>query len=306
MIEGFDHNKIKNTDFCICSEPENEEIIFKVPVSEDIQVALKEMLNETFKQWSLIEGEWNEFELSEQYASKEKLLKDLDDKEIEKLQNLFNKNNYSINSEVLSKPEDFIYYFVVFTDNKNNRLVAVKRASKMKGLLGQRNRLMKLVDDTLKIVNHSVFRLDNDFDFVITKEKVYILRPTSLEYIADVDSFVKEKAKEKALDLGKKIKFINFESISEFASSHKSAARLVASISVRKNLEKINKDKLLAYAKKTGVDFENKNGMLNPKQGYEVAFLEVLDRRRYEVDLENDEPEAFVASSRRALKKGKR
>ncbi|MDQ7088940.1 MAG: hypothetical protein Q9Q13_14270 [Acidobacteriota bacterium] len=66
---------------------------------------------------------------------------------------------------MLDEPSEiFLLHFARLTDNKNRRLTALRRASQFKGVL--KKRLIRWLDDTLKIIEDSVFKLDNDFDLL--------------------------------------------------------------------------------------------------------------------------------------------
>ena len=51
----------------------------------------------------------------------------------------------------------------------------------------------------------------------------------------------------------------------------------------------------------TGVEIDDSNGRIVVPDGHVVGFLEVLDRRRSDVELVTGRPEQFKAASRRRI-----
>lgn len=302
MIENFNLRAVRTVEFGVCVEPENQESVVLVPASSDIKGALEEMLGFTVAQWEQIDAEWRDFEIAEKYASTERLRAPLDAEELARLREMYSWTNLPPRSDALAAPGEVIYYFAQFYDDLGRKLVGVRRATQFKGLVKARNRLVQMMNDTLKLVEAEIFRLDVDFDFLLTSTHAYILRPSGLEFIADVGAYTTERASEKALALAHRLTFVDFSPIAQYAATHKRAARLVASISVRADLEKVDRDRLVLQAKRTGVQVQEVNGLVSPAQGSELAFLELLDYRRYEVDLIPDEPNAFVAEARRRVR----
>ncbi|WP_185844203.1 hypothetical protein [Bordetella hinzii] len=67
-------------------------------------------------------------------------------------------------------------------------------------------------------------------------------------------------------------------------------------------MKNIDKSSLKKLCKNTGVDISESKGKVIIADGHEMAFLQVLDRRRYQLELVKDKPEKFVAGSRKAIK----
>ena len=87
----------------------------------------------------------------------------------------------------------------------------------------------------------------------------------------------------------------------DYARAHPRAARYVASIREFGNLNQITEQALSDACARTNVAVNVEAGILHVPAGHEMGFLEVLDRRRYEVELVPGYPEKFRAPSRRAL-----
>lgn len=299
MSLEFDIEKIVEVEFCLSLDSENGEEHVRVPADLSVKNILISMLGATIDELTPQDGTaLGTFELSEKYGPKEALTAPLDEEGFEKVRTLYGEQNWPNSSAALQQSKDLAYYFAVFQDDVGRKLIGVRRASQFKAILSAQNRLIRWVDDSLKVMAENVFRLDNDFDFVISRETVYILRPSGFEFISDVSTAASEKAREKALALSEILPFVGFERIADYAASHRRAARLIAAISIRDDLNKIQKDRLRVAAQGTKVELEETDGKLQPKQGNELGFLELLDHRRYTTSLTDDPPTAFVASSR--------
>lgn len=302
MIPGFDTDKIVHVEFCLASDSDNAERHVQVPVDTNVKNMLLYMLHQTVNElWPDENATLSTFELSEKYGSKEALSAPIAGDGFDKVREIYAEQNLAIDSSALNNTRDLLYYFVSFVDDAGRKIVGVKRASQFKAILSAQYRLIRWVDDSLRAIPDNIFKLDNDFDFIIGQENIYILRPSGFEYISDVAALASEKAKEKANALSGVITFADFSSIAEYSSTHKRAARLISAISIRNDLASIQKEKLLLAAQQTRVELEKVDGKIRPKSGHEIGFLELLDNRRYTTSLTDDAPTPFVASSRQAL-----
>jgi len=272
---------------------------YRAPVDAGVQELLDEMLQKTLSAFNATETP--DYELAERYDTKAPLKASLQRSELEFLKKIADFDPGAIDSSAIESFHKIAFYLVRFVDFDGNRLVAARRASYFKAMLKQRSRLIRFVDDTLTAVGDQIFKLDWDFDFVMTATDVYILRPGNFEIIAGVDDAIAEKIPEKAQDLQQRMSFINFAPIADLAATRKRIARLLSSVASRTDLESIDKNLLLAQATKTGVELEFLNGRYTPTATSIRGLLEILDRRRYHISLRTESHEAFVASSRQAL-----
>jgi hypothetical protein len=159
--------------------------------------------------------------------------------------------------------------------------------------------LARWLDDSLKIIPSPVFKFDLDFDFYIHGDDVLILRTKAFELIACVDDVVTEKVQDNAKAIQNTLPFLNLSDVSEYAKTHKRSARLLATLMARDDLSQVSELSLKRACKQTGVILAKKNGKVFPEPGQEEAFLKVLDRRRYMVELIKNTPETYDASSRK-------
>ena len=145
----------------------------------------------------------------------------------------------------------------------------------------------------------TVFKLDNDFDFIIQNDLIHILRPSGLEFTAQLQKAIMDAVPANIASIASEIDFVNFDSISQYAQNHPRAARYIASIKSQSEAINISQDKLERYCEKTNVVTNIVDGKINLDSSQIMGFLEVLDRRRYEIDLKDDgESEVYRAPSR--------
>ena len=294
----FDIEQVTTTEFGIgCgNEDDNFTIVF-VPVDGGVQSALREMVEATWQAMQQHTEEPARYEPSEKHASKEYLYLLVNDPMVKLLLDLHEAANLPINA-ALDDPSAISFYFARLTDNQGRRLTAIRRAVQYKGLLNKKNRLIRLADDTLELVSDTVFKLDNDFDLLIDSEHLHILRPRSFEIIAQLRQVILEAVPRNIQEIQQQLPFVNLSRVEDYASNHPRAAQYLASICAQGWATNIDKDKLKSLCENTDVGIEEANGCIAVTDGHVLSFLEVLDRRRYEIELVRDTPERFRAASR--------
>ena len=143
--------------------------------------------------------------------------------------------------------------------------------------------------------------MDKDFDLLADSKTVHILRPGAFEFTGNLQEAVLAAVPETVKALKKTLKFVDFTGIEAFAGTHPRAARYLASIRSMGVSKGVDKGLLKKWCKLTNVATAESKGKIIVKAGHEMGFLEVLDRRRYEVELIKGTPERFKAASRRKL-----
>jgi len=100
------------------------------------------------------------------------------------------------------------------------------------------------------------------------------------------------------------IPFVDFDVIENYASKHPRAARYLASIRSKNETLNIDSGRLQKLCAITGVEITETDGTLSLEEKQVMGFLEVLDRRRYEIELITDMPEHYRAVSRSKIDMG--
>jgi len=300
MQDEFSFGQIQSVEFCVNVTADGDaRTSYLVPADQSVQDALRQVLISTLADIEPEDGDWMPYEMSEKYAAKESIRADLDAEEMAAVHALYTEEGWSVNAGALADPEHLVYYFGVFRDDQNRKLLGVRQATQFKGAF--KGRFLSIIDDTLRMVADRVFKLDNQFDFLITASHIYILHPTGFERIAELEAFASAKAREMAVALGATVTFLDFTGLAEYVGKHKRAAKLVAALNARADLNQIKRSMFCKAAQETGVELEKAGRKMVPGKGSEIGCLELLDDRRYTTTLKPGSKPAFVASSRRQI-----
>lgn len=297
----FDLGNVTVTEFGVGRDDGDGQTFISVPVDADVQRALREIVQATWDAMNKDEDGPAKYEPSEKHAGTEYLYLPLDDELATSVRELHEAAALDLNAAALSHPSDVFCYFARLTDKKQQRLTALRRATQFKGVLKSRNRLVRMLGDTLKIIDDTVFKLDNDFDLLIDAKNVHILRPSGFEFAGTLQQAILDAVPENIKAIEKDLTFVDFAGIEAYAAKHPRAARYLASIRGQAETKNIDEAALKKLCKSTGVEVNESKGKITVSPGHEMGFLEVLDRRRYELELVKGQPERFKAGSRTKL-----
>lgn len=298
----FDLKNVKLTEFGIGRDGNDGQDFVVVPVDGSVQVALREMTQATWQAMQKDEDEPEKYEPSDKHGSVEYLYLPLADDMAKGVRNLHQAVNLPVDAKALNTPAEVFGYFVRLTDGKDRKLTALRRASQFKGIVKNKGRLVRVFDDTLQIVEDTVFKLDNDFDLLIDANNVHILRPAGFESIGKLQQEILDAVPGNVAAIKAELPFIAFESVEEYSVTRPQAARYLASIRGQGKMKNIDKDLLKELCNNTGIDISESKGKIIITDGHVMAFLQALDRRRYQLELVKGKPEKFVAGSRKAIK----
>ncbi len=292
----FDLGSVTVTEFGVGRDDGDGQVFVAVPVDADVQGALREMAQAT---WAVMQKDKDgpaRYEPSEKHGSTEYLYLPVTDEMATSVRELHEAINLDIVSGALDDPADVFCYFVRLTDKRRRRLTAMRRASQFKGVL--KKRLLRFVSDSLKLIDDDVFKLDGDFDLLVDSANVHILRPSGFEFAGKLQQAILKAVPENIKAIAKDLAFVEFDGIEAYARKHPRAARYLASIRGQEETKNIDKVLLKQLCKRTDVDITESKGKVVIAAGREMGFLEVLDRRRYEVSLVREKPEQYRAASR--------
>ena len=296
MID-VDLDSLKTIEFGVGLDTEAPAFVL-IPVDGDVAAALTDMVRETLLHFEE-RPEWRAHEPSEKYAGTEYLRAELDDSLATGIRDLHTAENLPPDSEGLAAPELVFCYFARLFDAQERHLTALRRAAQFKGLL-KRPLLRRLKgSDDYGIDEEDVFKLDLDFDIVADSQTIHIWRPSGFEYVARLQREILRVVPQIFAELQVDLPYVDLSSVQEFATERSRAARLAASIRSRRRVENVDQSALAEQCERTDVRIETgSDGRLRVAEGHEFGFLEVLDRRRYNVELVAGELEAFRAASR--------
>lgn len=272
-----------------------------VPVDTDVQITLVEILDNTQQKVNENSPSLREYEPSEKYGTREQLSISLDDEHLDYLRGLYNEVNIPLDSQPIENYVSSIeFYFAFFTLNSGARILAVRRPAVFKSLLKSRNYIIRWTDDTLKKVEDGIFKLDEDFDYYVYNNVVYINQPSGFQYTTRIEEFVQERAYEATINLATRVPLIRFTVMADFIRESKTGAKLIASIKKRDDLNQINKKNLMRLCNRLRIQLEeNDDESIHPSfEDKYIDFLMVLDRRLFEYSLIKAQKELYEAHSR--------
>jgi hypothetical protein len=169
----FDLKNAKHVEFGVGRDIDDARTYAYVPVDSGVQQALREMVVETWAAMQQLSTDPPRYEPSEKHAGEEYLHLPLDDDLSAPLKSLHEAANLDPAANALQDPGNVVCYFARLTDAKGRKLTALRRATQFKGVL--KNRLIRFADDTLRIIEDRVFKLDTDFDLLIDAAAIHIL-----------------------------------------------------------------------------------------------------------------------------------
>lgn len=301
MKLNFDINQANVIEFGVGRDDGNGQTFVAVPVDADVQAALREMVRATWNALQKDEDGPTKYEPSEKHGSTEYLYVPLGDDLATSIRDLHEAMNLDIDITALRHPSDVFCYFARIADRKKRRLTALRRATQFKGVLTSKGRLVRMWDDSLQIIKDTVFKLDSDFDLLVDSANVHILRPSGFEFAGKLQQAILDAVPQNIQVIRKDLTFVEFDGIEEYAKTHPRAARYLASIRGQDETKNVDKAALKRLCKSTGVVVKESKGKVTVAAGHEMGFLEVLDRRRYEVNLVKEKPERYRAASRRKI-----
>lgn len=297
----FNLNNVDRAEFGVGFDDDSGRSCAYVPVEVSVQEALCKMALGT---WDAMEGKSDplrQYNPAEKHNDNDRLFLPLNDEMGKFLRSLHEAEHFDSDAHALEEPDDIFCYFARMTDDEGRRLTALRRAAHFKGVL--KNHLLHWLNDSLKLVEDNVFKLDADFDMLIDKDNIHILRPSSFEFVAQLKSVVLAAVPKNIQLIQKDIKFVDFDGIAKYAVNHARAARYLASI--RRLIEEegggINKAKLKKRCEDMGVKIEDDSGKITVVDGNELEFLQILDGRLYQVDIMTGEAQTYLAASRKLL-----
>lgn len=301
MKPDFNLGHVAVTEFGVGRDHAGGQAFVTVPVDAHVQTALREMVGATWRAMQQDEGGGAAYEPSEKHGATEYLHIPLGDDLAVSIREVHEAVNLDVDTHALAHPSDVFCYFARLSDNIGRRLTAVRRATQFKGVLKSKGRLVRMLDDSLQIVEDTIFKLDSEFDLLVDSTHVHILRPSGFEFVGRLQQAILAAAPENMKAIRGDLPFVNFDGVEAYACRHPRAARYLASIRSQKETKSIDKSALLKLCRRTGVEITPSKGALVVAPGHEMAFLEVLDRRRYELELVKGRPERFKAGSRKKI-----
>lgn len=271
----------------------------QIPIAPQVQTELSSMLRETATRLGLpaSAAAMQVFDPAEKYGSEEQLKLALNTQYVQDLANVVALLNLPSDPNALNQVAELEYYYAIFVDNQGRKLYAFRRASQFKGVT--RSKLALVDGGVLTLLTSPVFRLDIDFDYLVSTQTIFILRPSGFEFTTNIRGQILQAAVGNAQTIAASVAYLDVAGISAYASTHARSARLLAAIRSRNDLHLIDRALLVQACASYGVAVVNPvNGHLAPDAGHEYDFLCILDRRAYTANLVPNQLEKYEAASR--------
>jgi hypothetical protein len=294
----FDHEIV--TEFGVGQNIDTGEEFVAIPVDANVQSALLEMVFATRDAMDRFGDDISEYEPSETTGGTKYLTTTLGNPLAGQVQLIHSAENLQVRPGGLEAPANIFCYFVRLSDHRGKRLTGVRRATQFKGVL--KSQLLRFLNDSMRLVDEDVFKLDRDFDLLVDETTIHILRPNGFEAIGRLQEAILSAVAENVSAIAIELPFIDFASIGEYASGHSRAARSLAALRSSGRSAGIDRVALCDICTKTGVELIEVDGKIGVGPEQVTAFLEVLDRRRYQLLLVPDVPESYRATSRQSVR----
>ncbi len=302
MNLNFDTENVEVTEFGLGRHFDKKREFAFVPTDRKVQSTLQDMVKATYQKVTK-DGMKppTTFDPADKHGSIEYLTLPIDNDLAVNVKTLHQASNLSPADNPLDWITKSFCYFAQFHDQQRRRLTAIRRATQFKGALKKQNRILSLGNDALRIVEDPIFQLNTDFDVIIDSNLVHIIHPISFRLLGQIDEAIAEAVPHNIQTIKNKIGYVDWSTIEEYASTHSRAANLLASIRTDGHANNLNKEALLDLCARTGVKLGNSGSDIRVPEDQVIGFLEVLDRRRYELNLVTNGSEQFRASSRQRL-----
>lgn len=294
--DRFTDGDIVSVDFGASLRGDNR--LFFVPADVAVKNSLKGVLRNTVEAFDHIDGDWQEFDVSEDYGEARRVFAHRNNDLMGVFSAIYDAGALDELTDLVGRLSQLEYYFAVFRDRDGRKAVGIKKATQFKSTLGAQNLLIRLVNDTLTMIEDRVLKLDRDFDVVVTDEHVFLYAPRRAEQVGQFTESVARSAEAKVQTIHDTLTFLDLSRIKDKIASHPHQARLAAAIAAKPELAQFDRDRVVRLAEKHGVKLTEHDGRLRCRVSDETKLLEVLDARRYDADLTTAAPVPYRARAR--------
>lgn len=296
----FDADAIASVNFGVRLRSNGD--MYFVPTDPGTKSALQAIYRDTVTAFGGIPTDWEVYDISEDYGLRRRIYADRTNEVMADLSAVFDVGALDDLANLQDHMHDVDYYFAEFMDDQNRRAVGIRKATRFKGTMKARNRLVRLVDDTLVLIEEDVLRLDQEFDLIVTDAHVFVLNVSPMEQVGRIVAQVAATAAAKVQTIHDTITFLDLLRIKEKIGSHPRVARQAASVAVNPNLAAFQRAPIEALAAQHGIKFkELKNGRLQCRVQDQAKLMELLDARRYHLDLAGNGGDPYRASGRQKV-----
>ena len=293
-------------EFGVCIRGKKKREYFQVPVAKGVKAAFQDALaytlNRLTKQGECGLEDLKQWEASEKHEAEEPCSMEFDEGILTQLKDLAVAENFESNASILKDNAGKVFYYFCRFKKGEDQVWAVRKANQFKSNL--KTTTATFGSGELKLISDNVFRLDDFFDAIITKSKVYILRPKDFEYVADLESELQDAALSRLREANKSMPYFKLDNLISIVEKGCSMqrARLATAVASREDLADTDRGLFIEACRRVNITLsETEDGNLEADEKNSWAVLGLLDRRRYATDLIPDKHEVYEASSRQAV-----
>lgn len=297
---NFDFDEIGNVTFGVCTRLKGEIEFFDVQVDDGVHNMLREMTVSTWARMLEVADDPTDYEPTERYSGDQHLFVGLDESSVEFFNEIHGAVNFDPGGNILREPRLVFCYFAKLDDYNGNRLTAVRRSSLFKGVLKQKNRILALADDRLRVMEDDLFRLDHNFDVLVDDDEVHILNASGFELLGSLQDAIRDAAGENVQALQASLPFVDMGLGEPQGTFTVSLARRLAAVK-KQRLGGITVDSLRTECQRKNVAFTETQDGLRFEEDALVGLLDILDRRRFVDELVPGEAVQYKADSRQRL-----
>jgi len=297
--DNFNVGNIASVDFCATLKQGDR---FFIPTDGGVQEALATILRDTVSGFDVIEGDWELHDISEDYGDRRRVYAPRNFPLFETMSEIFDSGALPEMPDLQDHLAELDYYFAKFIDSEGRVMVGVKKARTAKATLGAQNKLVRLIDNTLVLIEERVLRLDKQFDVLISADHVFILDSRATEQVAKIVERVAASASAKVQEIHDAVPFLDLSRIKSKIARHPKLARIAHSIASHPNLHGIQRAAIESLAAAQGIHFKEVDGRLLCNVTDETKLMEVLDARRYHLDLTATGAVPYRATARQVVR----
>lgn len=298
---NFSFDAIDTVEFGVCTRRQGNIEFLDVPVHIGTATSLKEMIGTTWEKLNDIADGPGLYDPANESRGLQHVFLPLDDEMAALFRDVNEADRFDPGGGVLiGQPGRVFCYFARFADDNGRRLTGMKLSKDFKGILRHRNRIARMIDNTLHLTQDNIFKLDTDFDLLVDDEEVRVLRPFAFETIGALQQAIRAAVPRNIEGLRESLDFVHFGPIGEFAETNVTAARLLAALR-NKDTQGITVEYLMSNCRNNGIVVNDIDGQITVEEDQILGFLKVLNRTRYSVELIPGQREVYDASGTRRV-----
>ena len=296
----FDFGEIRQTRFGVGIRQSGEMRLYGVGPDASVRATLGEIAEDTWDRMAEIDEDPVEYDPANTYGGSNYLAVMLDDPLAEVFREIHETQTFEPGGNILENPARISCYFARLVDGNGLSLTAVRRATQFKGMVKKKGRMVRIGDDSVTLVSHDVFLLDDEFDVLVDDDMVHILHSGGFVQVGGLNAIVRAAASRNLTKLKDTLGFLDWKFDTDSWKCSLGVARRLSSIA-RQQLQGISVDLLKDRCQAGGVPFTQTANGLSFSEDSMPGLLDALGRRFYEQELIPGVKERYRAGNRTLL-----